>query len=237
MNILYKNQGDKLLVKADGGEKIIPNTDKALEILKIENVIEMLNYYLKRDEDNLSQSYEDLWEFDKKNCIFRVGCSIAAVSAGLLYVNGVESEIFGGVAVAALAGCAFSAICSDYRLENDKWVNGISKCVDYENYKLDSLKKEKEELIKVGKPVFKITDKACLIDDRAEKKRIDTVLNFIFYMGNHKNKILRLVKDYKLQSFLRKQGIKDIDTIIEIESYVNSLYMDVLHEDYSYLKK
>ena len=237
MNILYKNQGDKLLVKADGGEKIVPNTDKALEILKIENVIEMLNYYLKRDEENLSQSYEDLWEFDKENCIFRVGCSIAAVSAGLLYVNGVESEIFGGVAVAALAGCTFSAICSDYRLKNDKLVNGISECVDYEEYKINSLKEEKEDLIKIGKPVFKESDKINLIDDRSEKKRIDDVLNFLFYMGNHKQKVARMVRHYKLQSFLKKCGVNDIKTIIEIEGYVNSLYMDVLQEDYSYSKK
>lgn len=237
MNILYKNQGDKLFVKADGGEKIVPNTDTALEILKIENVIEMLSYYLKQDEYNLSQSYQDLWDFEKKSYNFRVGCSIAAVSSALFCVNGVQSELMGGVAVAAVAGSAISVICSDYKLENDKWINGISKCVDYENYKLGSLKEEKEELIKIGKPVFKLSDQTCLIDDRAEKKRIDTVLNFMFYMGNHKRKVLKMVKDYKLQSFLKERGVKDIDTIIEIEGYVNSLYIDVLQEDYSYTKK
>ena len=56
-------------------------------------------------------------------------------------------------------------------------------------------------------------------------------------MGNHKRKVLRMVKDYKLQSFLKERGVKDIDTIIEIEGYVNSLYMDILQEDYSYTKK
>ena len=100
-----------------------------------------------------------------------------------------------------------------------------------------SLKEEKEDLIKIGKPVFKESDKINLIDDRSEKKRIDDVLNFLFYMGNHKQKVARMVRHYKLQSFLKKCGVNDIKTIIEIEGYVNSLYMDVLQEDYSYSKK
>ena len=237
MNVLYKNQGDKLLVKADGGERVIPNTDTALEILKIENIIELLSYYLKRDQENLNESYESLWNFDKKNCIFRVGCSVAAVTCGLLYVNGFQSDTTGGLTAAAIAGDVISVIVSEYRLENDKWVNGISKCVDYEVYKINSLKEEKEDLIKIGKPVFKESDKINLIDDRIEKKRIDDVLNFLFYMGNHKRKVLKLVKEYKLHSFLREHGVNDIKTIIEIEGYVNSLYMDVLQEDYSYSKK
>lgn len=237
MNILYKNQGDKLFVKSDDGEKIVPNTDTALEILKIENIIEMLSYYLKQDEYNLSQSYQDLWEFEKKSYNFRAGCSIAAVSSALFCVNGVHSELMGGVAVATVAANVISTICSDYKFEKDKWINGISKCVDYENYKLSSLKEQKEELIKIGKPVFKLSHGTNLVDDRSEKKRIDAVLNFLFYMGNHKRKVLRMVKDYKLQSFLKERGVKDIDTIIEIEGYVNSLYMDILQEDYSYTKK
>ena len=77
-----------------------------------------------------------------------------------------------------------------------------------------------------------------IIDDRDAKKRVQDVLNFVFYLGGNKDKVYEMYRNMTLYRYLReKMKITDLKTISEIESYVFYTFEDEIKKDNSYVKK
>lgn len=227
MNVQCVAHNNKVIVRADSGVRILPNYDNITDILKYENVLELLKFYYQRD----SERYEELCDIkdsiDGVGTLFNVGCITAAGVSYVLGATDVMPEAYaitlgsGSVAAAAAYGVLGKFAGSRYHERM-----GLMECLNFQEEEIERMESKIAKAYKKGK-VVETPETMFYVDDRAEKARLNKMLNFIFYMGCNRNKVRNIVKKLQLHSFLNyKFNISDVDSLIEIENYVYIEFSD-----------
>lgn len=238
MNVQCVVHNNKVIVRADSGERILPNYDNITDILKYENVLELLKFYYKRD----SERYEELCDkedsVDGVGTLFNVGCITAAGVSIALGATVVMPDIYaitlgsGMVAAAITYGVLGSFAGSRYHE-----CMGLIECLSFQEVEIERMESKIAKAYKKGK-VVETPETMFYVDDKDEKARLIKMLNFIFYMGSHRNKVRNIVKKLQLHSFLNEKfNISDVDSLIEIENYVYREFSDEFEKAIGYTKK
>lgn len=220
MNVQCEYQGKETVVRTDEGYKTIPNYDNILEILVNENVLGLLKFYYERDSIRYKELRDKKDAMDDAGFKMGIGClSVAGVSCLLGVTDVLPDAVAQTVSVGAVTTSATYEIVRRFVSLENKERLGLRECLKYQEDRIDRLETKITKSYAKGKVVEKIGFDD--VDDKKGKNNLNSVLNFIFYMGCHREKIRRLVKKTRLHSFLREEfGINDIDCIIEIENYV-----------------
>lgn len=238
MNVQCLTRNNKVIVRADGGARILPNYDNIADILKYENVLELLKFYYQRD----SERYEALCDIkdsvDSVGTLFNVGCITAAGVSFVLGATDVMPDAYaitlgsGVVAAAATYGVLGKFVDSRYYERM-----GLMECLNFQEEKIERMESKIAKAYKKGK-VVETPETMFYVDDRAEKARLNKMLNFIFYMGCYRNKVRNIVKKLQLHRFLNdKFNISDVDSLIEIENYVYREFSDEFEKAIGYTIK
>lgn len=238
MNVQCVAHNNKVIVRADSGVRILTNYDNITDILKYENVLELLKFYYQRD----SERYEELCDIkdsiDGVGTLFNVGC---ITTAGVSFVLGTTDVMPDAYAI-TLGSCAVVAaatygVLGKFAGSRYHERMGLKECLNFQEEKIERLQSKISKAYNEGK-VVETPETMFYIDDRAEKDRLNKVLNFIFYMGCHRNKVRNIVKKLQLHSFLNEKfNISDVDSLIEIENYVYREFSDEFEKASGYTIK
>ena len=238
MNVTYKCNGGNAFISADGVQKMMASYEDVEELLIYENLKELIRYFYHRDKKELvylAGRKDSLEKASIATGAYAVGSSIVASlisSSGIL-----DNELTSGFSLGVLSCGALSILLNKYVFSRNKARLGLEECILYEEKKYDELN-EKIEHIKKNSPVIKETLDEQLVDDRDAKKRLENVLNFVFYLGGNKDKVFKMYQEMTLHRFLReKMKITDLKTICEIESYVFYTFEDEIKKGNTYVKK
>ena len=233
MNVQCKVHDKKIIVSSENSVRVLPNLDNILTILKDENVLELLKFYYDRDSERYKELIEEKGSSSRIGIATSVGClSVAGVSYALGLADVIPDVCAITVGTGAIASTAAYSVLRKHVGTKNFERDGLSECLKYQEDKInrliDKIAKSYKKGVTVDEP-----DKSFLVDDRLEKDRLNRVLNFIFYMGCHRNKVKKIVKNFKLRSFLNENfGINDIDSVVEIESYVYKEFSDEFDKAY-----
>lgn len=238
MNVTYKCDKGNAFISADGVNRMMASYEDVEELLINENLIEMLKYFLHRDKRELFYLDGKKHTLDKAS----VATGAYAVTSSIVVpflssCDVLSSEFAAGFSIGVLSTGAAVCILNKYVLPHNKAREGLRECINYEEQKISELNGKIGE-IKNNSPVIKETVEEQLIDDREAKKRVQDVLNFVFYLGGNRSKVFKMYQEMTLYRFLReKMKITDLKTICEIESYVFYSFEDEMKKGNSYVKK
>ena len=238
MNVTYKCNNGNAFISADGVNRMMASYEDLENLLICENLIEMLSYFYHRDKRELF--YLDGKKHTLDKAAFAPGAyavTSSIVVPLLSSCNVVSGEFAAGFSLGVLSTGAAVCVLNKYVLPHNKAREGLRECINYEEQKINELKGRISD-IKNNSSVDKSTKEEVIIDDREEKKRIQDILAFIFYLGGNKDKVCKMYNDMTLQRYLKeKMKITDLKTICEIESYVFYTFEDEIKKGNSYVKK
>lgn len=238
MNVTYKCNNGNAFISADGVNRMMASYEDVEELLINENLVEMLKYFHHRDKMELF--YLDGKKHTLDKAAFATGAYAVTSSIVAPFLSScdiVSNEFAAGFSIGVLSTGAAVCILNKYILPHNKAREGLRECIYYEEEKINELKARIEE-IKSNSQVDKSTKEEVVIDDREAKKRVQDILNFIFYLGGNKDKVFKMYQEMTLHRFLReKMKITDLKTICEIESYVFYTFEDEIKKGNTYVKK
>ena len=237
MNVIYKCNNGNAFISADGVNRMMASYEDVEQLLIYENLIEMLDYFYHRDKRELFYLDGKKHTLDKAQVVTGATAVASSIVAPMLTSEIIGNEFAAGLSLGILSTGAVVCLLNEIVLPHNKAREGIRECINYEKQKIEELNC-KIECIKKTSKVDKSIKEDTLIDDRDEKKRIQDVLNFIFYLGANKNKVYRMYRDMTLYRYLReKLQITDLRTLSEIETYVYCTFEDKIEKGNSYVKK
>ena len=238
MNVTYKCNKGNAFICADGVQKMMASYEDVEELLICENLIELLKYFHHRDKKELIRLNSKKDTLDKAAVATGAYAVTSSIVVPLLSSCDVVSSGFAaGFSLGVLSTGAAVCVLNKYVLPHNKVRRGIRACLRYQEYKIDELNDRIDEIRK-NSSVIEGDVSETLIDDREDKKRIQDVLNFVYYMGGNKEKVYEMYLDITLQKFLReKMKITDLKTINEIEKYVYFVFIDRIQKDKTYTLK
>lgn len=238
MNVTYKCNNGSAFISADGVNRMMASYEDVEELLINENLIEMLKYFHHRDKRELF--YLDGKKHTLDKAAFATGAYAVTSSIVVPFLSScdvVSNEFAAGFSIGVLSTGAAVCILNKYILPHNKAREGLRECINYEEQKIHELKGKIED-IKSNSQIDKSTREEVVIDDREAKKRIQDILNFIFYLGGNRKKVLKMYQEMSLFKFLKeKMEITDLGAISEIESYVYYYFEEELEKGNSYVKK
>lgn len=238
MNVTYKCNKGNAFISADGVQKMMASYEDVEELLICENLIELLEYFHHRDKKDLIRLNSKKDTLDKASIATGAYAVTSSLIAPLLSsCEMISPSVASGFSLGVLSTGAVVCLLNKYVLPHNKARRGIRACLYYQEYKIDELSSRIDEIRKKSL-VNKEDVEETLIDDREDKKRIQDILNFVFYMGGNMEKVYEMYSDITLQRFVReKMGIKDLKTINEIEKYVYYIFEDRIKKDKAYTLK
>ena len=237
MNVQCKHQGKSVLVRTDDGDRSLPNFENIMDVLKDENLLELLNFYYERDLARYNELVEYRELVRSTGVKLALGVTSATVFSFLLSGTDIMSEDMAkSIGIGALITTASYAFLGKIS-QNQKELLGLRECLKYQEERMSRLNTKLMSAYLSGK-IVDSDESVELVDDRVAKDNLNKVLEFIFYMGCNRNKVRNLVKKLRLHSFVRKEfKINDLDSLIEIENYVYRTFSSEFNKATGYVIK